>query len=220
MSDIAAKHSAPGRDRTRDRIRAALEAAGDRGLTTADVAQCVGIHPNSARDHLTRMTAQGLTIQIDDHTGGVGRPRRRHIVVADPLAPASTPRDIATIDMLTALLNCADIDNDAAVAAGHALAQHRAAGCAHDDALTALIDDQTRLGFAPRVDHGDTSTCITFEACPLRDATTANNSVCSLHRGLLDGWLDPRDGQTTGHHVASFVVDSGDAPCHALVTAH
>lgn len=219
MSDTAGKHSAPGRDRTRDRIRAALEAAGDRGLTTTDVAHRVGIHPNSARDHLARMTAQGLTMQTDDRTGGVGRPRRRHILVTDPGAPTSAPLDIATIDMLAALLNCADIDDDSAVAAGRALAQHRAAQCDHDDALTALIVDQTRLGFAPHVDHDTTTTCITFEACPLRAATTTS-SVCSLHRGLLDGWLDPRRDQTTSHRLTTLVVDSGDAPCHALVTAH
>ena len=200
--------------RTRDRIRDALATAGAEGLTTDDVADAVGVHPNSAREHLAHLYAEGVTLQSDDRGGSVGRPRRRHILI-DP-AVVTVDSDAATVEMLGALVDHADLSADVATVAGIELGRRRA--LTHDTCTTTtiadLVADQRRLGFAPQIDVEGDTTCISFAACPLRAATTTD-SVCALHRGLLDGWLSQSD-----HQVTMLVADGDGAACHALVTAH
>lgn len=200
--------------RTRDRIRDALVTAGAEGLTTDAVAEAVGVHPNSAREHLAQLHADGITRQSDDRSGTVGRPRRRHILI-DPAA-ATLDSDAATVEMLGALLDHADLSTEVATVAGIELGRRRA--LTHDTCTTTtiagLVADQRRLGFAPQIDVDGDTTCISFAACPLR-AVTTTDSVCALHRGLLDGWLSQSDNRVT------TLVAAGDgAACHALVTAH
>jgi predicted ArsR family transcriptional regulator len=199
--------------RTRDRIRDALATAGADGLTTDAVAEAVGVHPNSAREHLAQLHADGITVQSDDRSGAVGRPRRRHVLI-DPAA-ATLDSDTAAVEMLGALVNHAELSTEVATVAGVELGRRRALTHTADTAtLAGLVADQRRLGFAPQIDADGDTTCISFAACPLR-AVTTTDSVCALHRGLLDGWLSQSD-----HQVTMLVADGDGAACHALVTAH
>ena len=59
--------------------------------------------------------------------------------------------------------------------------------------LDALVDQLDRLGFDPAVVTDDDSAEVTigFMHCPFRDLAEANpDLVCSLHRGLVEGFVE------------------------------
>ena len=61
-------------DNTRYAIYLEL-ARSPRPLATADVAETLGLHPNTVRPHLERMRDVGLLDVTTETGGGVGRPR-------------------------------------------------------------------------------------------------------------------------------------------------
>src|SRR5436305_14751131 len=81
-------------DNTRYAIYLEL-ARSPRPLATADVAETLGLHPNTVRPHLERMRDVGL-LEVDvDARGSVGRPQHRYSLAADApslgLEPAAFP---------------------------------------------------------------------------------------------------------------------------------
>jgi predicted ArsR family transcriptional regulator len=104
--------------------------------------------------------------------------------------------------MLLRLAATADLPAADAVEAGReqgaAAAQHRTAGtCA--EALTAEL---AALGFDPESVVDDDGATIAFTRCPFRELAEANpDLVCSLHRGLVEGFADARgDGAVLEFH--------------------
>ena len=77
---VTAATSAFG-DATRRDIYLFAHAATD-GVTTAEVAQRFGLHPNVARHHLDKLAAGGyLQIETTKAASGAGRPSKRYGVV-------------------------------------------------------------------------------------------------------------------------------------------
>lgn len=54
-----------------------------RPLATAEVAETLGLHPNTVRPHLERMRDLGLVEVTSVSTGSVGRPQHRYALAAD-----------------------------------------------------------------------------------------------------------------------------------------
>jgi predicted ArsR family transcriptional regulator len=81
-------------------------------------------------------------------------------------------------------------------------------------ALVALLD---RLGFDPeRVDE-DGATTIGFTHCPFRELAEANpDLVCSLHRGLVAGFVDGVGGAA----VTAFGSLVDRHPCRVTLVEH
>jgi predicted ArsR family transcriptional regulator len=74
------------------------------------------------------------------------------------------------------------------------------------------------LGFDPAIDGTDDgeTAVIAFAHCPFRSFAEANpDVVCSLHRGLVEGFLD-RLGDT---HVEEFCSLAHRTPCQVTVTS-
>ena len=63
--------------------------------STADIADVLGLHPNTVRPHLERMRDVGLLDVEVDNRGTVGRPQHRYSLAADApslgLEPAAFP---------------------------------------------------------------------------------------------------------------------------------
>jgi predicted ArsR family transcriptional regulator len=201
-------------DNTRYAIYLEL-ARSPRPLATSEVAETLGLHPNTVRPHLERMREVGLLDARADVSGAVGRPQKLYSLTADaPSLGLEPPVFPMLARMLLALVAEAGLDGEAAADAGRGEGRriaHRRSGASGPciDAAVRMLDE---LGFDPaRVDEGDGST-VAFTHCPFADlAETQPDVVCSLHRGLLEGFVD----EVGGCQVVGFNDLAHRSPCRS-----
>ena len=181
-------------------------------LSTAAIAETLGLHVNTVRPHLERMREVGLLEQRVGATGGVGRPQHLYALAADSpslgLEPSPFPR---LARMLLRLAAEAGIEGDDAAEAGReqgrtdALAFEPGTPC-----LEALMAQLAEVGFDPEVDGGDQGVTVAFTHCPFRDLAEANpDLVCGLHRGMVEGLVD----EIGGDQVTEFHTLVHRSPC-------
>lgn len=205
-------------DNTRYAIYLEL-ARSPRPLVTAEIAETLALHPNTVRPHLERMRDLGLIEVTTAPTGAVGRPQHRYSIADEApslgLEPPAFPL-LARV-LLTAAANAGVAPDDLADAGREQGAAGRRAA---DPALCcadALEADLTDLGFDPaRIDEDDErgrQTTIAFTHCPYRElAETHPVLVCSMHRGMVEGFVDGYDATVTAFHS---LVDR--TPCQVTV---
>ena len=165
-------------------------------LATADVAESLGLHVNTVRPHLERMRDVGLLDVQSENRGAVGRPQHRYSLAADaPSLGLEPPMFALLARMLLRAAGLAGAGADDAADAGREQGRFDAAGSVGRPCLNALVRELDRLGFDPAVaGDGDVAT-IAFAHCPFRELAEANpNLVCSLHRGLVEGFLETVGG--------------------------
>src|SRR5436305_6329165 len=105
-------------DNTRYAIYLEL-ARSPRPLATADIADTLGLHPNTVRPHLERMRDVGLLDVEIDSRGSVGRPQHRYALAADaPSLGLEAPAFPLLARMLAQAAAAAGISPDDAAAAG------------------------------------------------------------------------------------------------------
>lgn len=166
-----------------------------RPLVTAEIAESLGLHPNTVRPHLDRMREVGLLDVTTGARGEVGRPQHRYSLAADAPAFGLEPPTIPILArmVLTMAENLRASAADA-TAVGEAEGSARAADYANaPSALEALVADLDRLGFDPIVADGDDvdSAVVAFANCPFSAyAEKHPDLVCGLHRGLVTGFVD------------------------------
>lgn len=188
-------------DNTRYAIYLEL-ARSPRPLSTASIAQSLALHINTVRPHLERMRDVGLLESRPDSNGSVGRPQTLYNIAPNsPSLGLEPPVYPMVARMLMSLARVAKIGGEDAAKAGREegrrLAHRRVdpeLPCT--DAAEAMLDE---LGFDPaRIDDGECST-IAFSHCPLSDLAESNPElICSLHRGMLEGFADEVDGTKLG----------------------
>ncbi|MDP8991703.1 MAG: helix-turn-helix domain-containing protein [Actinomycetota bacterium] len=163
--------------------------------STSEIADALGLHPNTVRPHLERMREVGLVEVEVDSRGEVGRPQHRYSLVSDApslgLEPPSYPL-LAGLLANVAAAYAPDADDVADVGRDHG--RHVAAarleagprGC-----VAAVSAELAETGFDP-VHHEDGSTTtIAFSQCPFRSLAEAfPELVCQLHRGMIEGMVD------------------------------
>lgn len=189
-----------------------------RPLSTADVAESLGLHSNTVRPHLERMRDVGLLEARPDTSGAVGRPQKLYSIAPDsPSLGLEPPVFPMLARMLLGVAREAGVGGEVAASAGRDEGRrlaHRQTGadvpCA--DATVAMLDE---LGFDPaRVDADDVAT-VAFTHCPFADMAEANPEVvCSLHRGMLEGFVD----ELAGAEVQSFHTLADRHPCQVQLT--
>jgi predicted ArsR family transcriptional regulator len=164
-------------------------------LSTSDVAESLALHPNTVRPHLERMRDVGLLDVRTEIRTGVGRPQHLYSIAADaPSLGLEPPTFPLLARMLVQLAARAGASGDDALRIGREQGLDDATGRA--DALScleALVAYLTGLGFDPAVagdDDGETAV-VAFAHCPFRDLAEAHpDLVCSLHRGMVEGFVD------------------------------
>jgi len=171
-------------------------------LATAEIADTLGLHPNTVRPHLERMRDVGLLEVRTVGEGAVGRPQNRYQLAATaPSLGLEPPTFPMLARMLVDVAEQAGIDGDMAadVAAGEGrrLAERSRATGPCVAAAEAMLAE---LGFDPeRVEH-DEGASIAFTHCPFAELAEANpDLICSLHRGLLIGFVDAVGGARVDH---------------------
>ncbi len=200
-------------DNTRYAIYLELARAGS-PRTTADIAESLGLHPNTVRPHLERMRDVGLLQVEADGRGSVGRPQHRYALAADaPSLGLEPPAFPLLARMLAPLAAASELEPDdvalVGAEAGRAMAANGAGRprTACVEAVTAMLAE---LGFDPAVvADGDMAT-IAFTHCPFADLAAAHPEiVCHLHRGLVQGYVE----QIGGGSVARFGTLADRDPC-------
>ena len=211
-------------DNTRYAIYLEL-ARSPRPLVTAEIADVLGLHPNTVRPHLDRMREVGLLEVTTDARGEVGRPQHRYSLAADApplgLEPSTMPMLARMVLSMARRLGANPAD---AVAVGETEGAARAARYAQaPSALEALVADLDRLGFDPVVSGDDSddgpeepvTAVVAFANCPFADlARDHPDLVCALHRGLVAGFV----AQMGDAEVSEFCPLAHRTPCRVAVT--
>lgn len=174
-------------------------------LSTAEVAEALGLHVNTVRPQMERMREVGLLEVSADHRGAPGRPQHRYEVAADaPSLGLEPPTFPLLARMLVGAATRAGAGAGDALAAGYEqgieeaeargaeLARRRDVTCS--DATVGML---ARLGFDPEAIEGDDgTTTVAFTRCPFQAfAEEQPELVCNLHRGLVEGFVDARGGR-------------------------
>lgn len=164
-------------------------------LATADIAEVLGLHPNTVRPHLERMREVGLLEVETEVRSSVGRPQNLYSLARTaPSLGLEPPAFPMLAQLLVRLAEATGASGEDAADVGRdqgrldARAHRRAASC-----LEALVTQLETFGFDPAVggsDDGDEAV-IAFAHCPFRSLAEAHPElVCSLHRGLVEGFVE------------------------------
>ena len=216
-------------DNTRYAIYLEL-ARSPRPLVTAEIAEMLGLHPNTVRPHLERMREVGLLDVTTDARGEVGRPQHRYSLAPEaPSLGLEPPTMPMLARMVLALARRGGANPADAMAVGEEEGAHRAAR--YDDApsaLEALVADLDRLGFDPLVTTHDAADAadadpdapvtavVAFANCPFADLARAHpDLVCNLHRGLVAGFV----AHMGDAEVAEFCSLAHRTPCQVSVAS-
>jgi predicted ArsR family transcriptional regulator len=179
-------------DNTRYAIYLEL-ARSPRPLATAEIAETLGLHPNTVRPHLERMREVGLLDVRPSTASVVGRPMNLYSLAPDaPSLGLEPPVYPILAALLLRLAADAGIEPEAAVEAGREHGDVIArAGRPNRPCVAAAMDMLAEMGFDPEaVDDGEATT-VAFTHCPFAELAEANpDLVCSLHRGILEGFVD------------------------------
>jgi predicted ArsR family transcriptional regulator len=197
----------------------------DGPLGVREVAQQMGLHPNTARFHLEALVEAGLAVRETEDRKTPGRPRIGYRAVAD--GPAGLRRYRLLAEMLTSLIaGTMPEPGKAAEEAGREWGAYladqpppyqRLTAAEAVAKLTAIMED---LGFSPQADAdaddgGRHRLCL--RQCPFREVAEHHQDViCSLHLGLMRGALDRMRAPVTAGRLDSFVEPS---LCIARLTA-
>ena len=176
--------------RTRTAIVELLEGS-PRGMTVAELARALSLHPNGVRKQMDALVREGSVGAGREISGRRGRPAVRYRV-AEAGREAAATRNLA--HLLVELV--AEIGPDEARV--EEFGRRRAAALATtSDGRTALLDLFTTMGFAPRETTpargsraGDLE--VVLGHCPFHDAVNAagGDLVCVLHRGISRGLVE------------------------------
>lgn len=161
--------------------------------TVADLATDLGLHTNTAREHLDALVGQGLAVRERAVSSGRGRPAWLYTAATDTVEPDVRVRDYAGLAAaLAGHLERTSVDPGAdALEAGRLWGRELAGaeGVARTTALVGrrrTVDLLGGLGFDPRVDARATTAAL--RRCPLLDAARQYPQVvCNVHLGIVRG---------------------------------
>jgi predicted ArsR family transcriptional regulator len=194
-------------------------ATSTRPLSAQDLAERLGLHPNTVRLHLDRLRETGLVEAEAIHRGTVGRPQ--HLYSLAPGAPSlgfDPPAHALLAGVLGALAEQVGAGPEDAEAVGTQWGTQLARRTRARACVDTLATELDRLGFEPAVGPGDGTAegavRIEFLHCPFRELAEAYPElVCSLHRGICAGVIDSA-GEGS---MQEFATLYDPEPCHVTV---
>jgi predicted ArsR family transcriptional regulator len=183
-------------DNTRYAIYLELARA-PRPLATAEIAETLELHPNTVRPHLERMRELGLVDVTTAATGAVGRPQHRYAIADDaPSLGLEPPVFPLLTRVLLAGAAASGVDPNDLVEAGRDQGRVAQATIPRSVRCVDALERQlAELGFDPARVEEDGAVTIAFSHCPFRELAEAHpDLVCSIHRGMVEGFVDERGG--------------------------
>jgi predicted ArsR family transcriptional regulator len=189
-------------------------------MSAQDLADRLGLHPNTVRLHLDRLREAGLVDVEPVHRGTVGRPQHLYFLAAGaPGLGFDPPAHALLAGLLAALAEHVGADAGDAARIGRGWGNDAGRRALSRSCAQALEAELTRLGFEPATeamapDGGVTR--IEFLHCPFRELAEAYPElVCHLHRGLCEGVVETAGGGS----VEEFATLYDAEPCHVTVSA-
>ena len=192
--------------------------------STADVAESLGLHPNTVRPHLERMREVGLLEVAVSGRGSVGRPQHLYSLADDaPGLGLEPPAYPLMAGLLANVAASAEPDPEAVAAVGRQHGRHAAearsvngngGGCAA--AVQAVRAELAELGFDPVTQTDGAVTTVAFTHCPYQHLAEAfPELVCHLHRGVVEGMVEVLGGA----RVARFATLADRDPCQVELSS-
>lgn len=182
----------PRREQVLDTLRAAAEP-----MTIRQVADALGVHPNTARFHLDGLEAEGVVERVPGHSSSApraaaGRPPLRYRVVPGVDGSPTDYRLLA--DILASSMTTRQARARAVEAArqwGERLAEADPDPAEDPDRgpVDRLMDLMSSLGFAPQERRGTTGAIeLHLRHCAFGGLIESRGEViCPLHLGLMQG---------------------------------
>lgn len=209
---------------------------GSEGVTVAELASEVGVHPNVARHHLDKLAAGGYVEVVRSDAVAparrAGRPSKRYVVGGEAEFEGTVP--VRSDDLVLALLGQAldrlpSAEAEAmAEEVGATYGKAMAAGLTGDalaagqrslrSAMQAVADALTAHGFAARMQAGTSQLRIINDHCPFGDVATDHPVICAVDRGMVRGMLAALHGDDADVNVATAASRAlGDTFCATAV---
>lgn len=197
---------------------AVLELLRTRGLPlgVGDIAQSVGLHPNTVRFHLDLLVSSGYAVRRREAPKGPGRPR---VVFEATAAPERDSSYRLLSEVLTQYLEAnSERPGESAVEAGRTWAGSAgrwqpepesahavsAAPVGETEALTEVVRMLDDIGFAPELSADGTS--IYLHRCPFRELAESHSAVvCGAHLGMIQGALAELGAPVLATRLLPFV---------------
>jgi predicted ArsR family transcriptional regulator len=189
--------------------------AADGPLGVREVAQRMGLHPNTARFHLEGLTEAGLAVRETEDRETPGRPRIGYRAVAD--GPDGRRRYRLLAEMLTSLIaGTMPEPGKAAEAAGREWGAYLTEQpppyqkLTAEEAIGKLTAIMEELGFSPQAAYdGGGQYRLCLRQCPFREVARRHQDViCALHLGLMRGALARMRATVTADRLDPFVEPS------------
>lgn len=196
---------------SRGRVLELLRSAG-RPVGTAEVAQRLGLHPNTARFHLDGLADAGLVARTFERRDVPGRPRAFYESTLDSAVPERRSYRLLAEILTSDLANRNRDSKRAATAAGEAWARsllerdrrrRRVGDTAATRILTGVLDE---VGFAPETVGPARAPQILLHHCPFREVAQEHSDVvCAIHLGLMHGVLAELGSSLDADRLEPFV---------------
>lgn len=212
MSDAPATDELSRRDVVLKTLRDSSEPR-----TIVELAEQLGVHPNTVRFHLESLASAGRVERIVGVKAGRGRPPTVYLAKAgmDPGGPTNY-RFLATL-LTRQFTEESHHPAEEARALGRAWSEAvmgkgtssakrtRTSATGRGQAIKRVAAELADLGFAPEPADGRSAE-IRLRHCPFFDLVPANSEVvCSLHLGLMQGAFDALNGPVTVDRLEPFV---------------
>ncbi len=180
-------------------------------ITVEQAGQALGLHSNTAREHLAGLAASGLAVLGAPLPAGRGRPAQRFLAAPLLQEPDRRVRDYAGLAAALAgqLAQTSPDPVGDARRAGQAWGRSLAAASPDTPsgsgaaARRAVVDMLAELGYDPVPDARCTSAAL--RRCPLLDvARQYPQVVCEVHLGMVRGMLAGLGGDPSRAHLYPF----------------
>jgi predicted ArsR family transcriptional regulator len=160
-------------------------------LGVEDLADAVGLHVNTTREHLDRLVGAGLVSRSPEHRTTRGRPR---ILYRRREPVGSQMRAVIDEVLLAGYGQAMASPSSEALAAGRRAvetltAEHPVEQAATpEEAVRTLLAELDRLGFDPKLEDGETLRLCT---CPVENLARARaDVVCAAHLGMTSAIVE------------------------------
>ena len=162
-------------------------------MTVTDIAERVGLHPNTVRFHLTGLISQGLISQHSEERELRGRPHILYSVIPAKIYAGRRNYRLLSQVLITFIADGSHLKRRNLVAAGEAWGRRLAAQRTFPEGVLPtqrVLDTLDELGFAPEMTMFSNRPKITMNHCPFLEAAEQNRvTVCAVHLGLLHGLI-------------------------------
>lgn len=192
-----------GAERSRERVRDLVLAAGADGVTVAQAADAVGLHRNTARFHLDALVRAGEVEAATAEGGGRGRPARVFRASPPRRDDADAYRMLAEI-LVTGIAEGREPERTAdAVGRRWASMAVSPADASDDPGLSSLLSLMDECGFSPDWDADEA--LLRLRTCPFAGMLPAHGGVvCGVHGGIIAGALEASGTGRRLEHLTPF----------------